>query len=132
MSTQVDVCLFKQKTAYDVRISDWSSDVCSSDLLLSSRNEFIIFRPKGNRTWQPDLDWTLAPTALAGVCLMGTRSETSACESSRMDAIPNPARRWRSTGATRAQCAGVGTVMCGAGPPCCMQDRKSPRLNSGH
>src|SRR3546814_14617883 len=23
----------KQKTAYDVRISDWSSDVCSSDLL---------------------------------------------------------------------------------------------------
>src|SRR3546814_13069388 len=95
-----------------MRISDWSSDVCSYDLqvehvcinkwgpqpppylvqsscllttrprflrisqkptnlLLSSRNEFIIFRPKGNRTWQPDLDWTLAPTALAGVCLMG-------------------------------------------------------------
>src|SRR3546814_12515818 len=25
--------LFKQKTAYDMRISDWSSDVCSSDLL---------------------------------------------------------------------------------------------------
>src|SRR3546814_4403227 len=25
---------FKQKTAYEVRISDWSSDVCSSDLLL--------------------------------------------------------------------------------------------------
>src|SRR3546814_6690147 len=26
------VFFFKQKTAYDVRISDWSSDVCSSDL----------------------------------------------------------------------------------------------------
>src|SRR3546814_3555234 len=25
-------CFFKQKTAYDMRISDWSSDVCSSDL----------------------------------------------------------------------------------------------------
>src|SRR3546814_4139239 len=25
---------FKQKTAYEVRISDWSSDVCSSDLQL--------------------------------------------------------------------------------------------------
>src|SRR3546814_3972191 len=24
---------FKQKTAYDLRISDWSSDVCSSDLM---------------------------------------------------------------------------------------------------
>src|SRR3546814_3696012 len=29
----VILCLFfKQKTAYDMRISDWSSDVCSSDL----------------------------------------------------------------------------------------------------
>src|SRR3546814_17492615 len=30
------VCIFfffKQKTAYEMRISDWSSDVCSSDLL---------------------------------------------------------------------------------------------------
>src|SRR3546814_4510477 len=26
------VCFFKQKTASDMRISDWSSDVCSSDL----------------------------------------------------------------------------------------------------
>src|SRR3546814_4230409 len=27
---------FKQKTAYEMRISDWSSDVCSSDLLIST------------------------------------------------------------------------------------------------
>src|SRR3546814_1108178 len=27
---------FKQKTAYEMRISDWSSDVCSSDLASSS------------------------------------------------------------------------------------------------
>src|SRR3546814_7552182 len=26
-------CFLKQKTAYELRISDWSSDVCSSDLL---------------------------------------------------------------------------------------------------
>src|SRR3546814_8059947 len=36
------VCLcvvfcFKQKTAYEMRISDWSSDVCSSDLLAKLR-----------------------------------------------------------------------------------------------
>src|SRR3546814_13682470 len=30
-------CFFKQKTAYEVRISDWSSDVCSSDLLRHAR-----------------------------------------------------------------------------------------------
>src|SRR3546814_7116696 len=37
----MDVCsvinmyffFFKQKTAYEMRISDWSSDVCSSDLV---------------------------------------------------------------------------------------------------
>src|SRR3546814_3659596 len=31
---QVGTCIFffKQKTAYEMRISDWSSDVCSSDL----------------------------------------------------------------------------------------------------
>src|SRR3546814_9521993 len=32
------VCFFyKQKTSYDMRISDWSSDVCSSDLFDRSR-----------------------------------------------------------------------------------------------
>src|SRR3546814_3597221 len=30
---------FKQKTAYEVRISDWSSDVCSSDLVLQPSAE---------------------------------------------------------------------------------------------
>src|SRR3546814_12143055 len=29
----MSVFFFKQKTAYEMRISDWSSDVCSSDLL---------------------------------------------------------------------------------------------------
>src|SRR3546814_19317340 len=31
----VDVCffLYKQETAYEMRISDWCSDVCSSDLI---------------------------------------------------------------------------------------------------
>src|SRR3546814_5721273 len=34
VSVRVIGCLFcfKQKTAYEMRISDWSSDVCSSDL----------------------------------------------------------------------------------------------------
>src|SRR3546814_5285436 len=36
---------FKQKTAYEMRISDWSSDVCSSDLLVKS--------PAGAWQWQP-------------------------------------------------------------------------------
>src|SRR3546814_6577328 len=30
------VFFFKQKTAYEMRISDWSSDVCSSDLVMTA------------------------------------------------------------------------------------------------
>src|SRR3546814_3018899 len=30
---------FKQKTAYEMRISDWSSDVCSSDLQTAGKND---------------------------------------------------------------------------------------------
>src|SRR3546814_19841359 len=39
------VFFFKQKTAYEMRISDWSSDVCSSDL--GSPPEYREF-PNGN------------------------------------------------------------------------------------
>src|SRR3546814_10121499 len=36
---------FKQKTAYEMRISDWSSDVCSSDLyLIVSHNAVTMAR----------------------------------------------------------------------------------------
>src|SRR3546814_4510130 len=31
---------FKQKTAYEMRISDWSSDVCSSDLSVMKRSRW--------------------------------------------------------------------------------------------
>src|SRR3546814_10120326 len=34
------VFFFKQKTAYEMRISDWSSDVCSSDLLEEMARQF--------------------------------------------------------------------------------------------
>src|SRR3546814_2485724 len=34
-------CFFKQKAAYEVRISDWSSDVCSSDLELDQAMDQI-------------------------------------------------------------------------------------------
>src|SRR3546814_6577012 len=49
---------FKQKTAYEMRISDWSSDVCSSDLRAGSfvgpstrgpRRERMLARPGGFR-----------------------------------------------------------------------------------
>src|SRR3546814_3528185 len=40
------VFFFKQKTAYEMRISDWSSDVCSSDLFPVAAPQ----RPRGRCT----------------------------------------------------------------------------------
>src|SRR3546814_4225910 len=37
---------FKQKTAYEMRISDWSSDVCSSDLALADFLPAITIKAK--------------------------------------------------------------------------------------
>src|SRR3546814_7506866 len=37
------VFFFKQKTAYEMRISDWSSDVCSSDLYFFELGKFEAF-----------------------------------------------------------------------------------------
>src|SRR3546814_7349044 len=52
---------FKQKTAYEMRISDWSSDVCSSDLNLKTRSdgggtEVTFGIPSGAtlKTWRDD------------------------------------------------------------------------------
>src|SRR3546814_15015523 len=44
MSVIIVYCFFffKQKTAYEMRISDWSSDVCSSDLPLEVRQRHPI------------------------------------------------------------------------------------------
>src|SRR3546814_10110861 len=44
---------FKQKTAYEMRISDWSSDVCSSDLMsksikISCKNLWHLFGKGGS------------------------------------------------------------------------------------
>src|SRR3546814_1417244 len=37
VSIRIVFFFFKQKRAYEMRISDWSSDVCSSDLVSSTR-----------------------------------------------------------------------------------------------
>src|SRR3546814_17060544 len=50
------VFVFKQKTAYEMRISDWSSDVCSSDLVQPRRpgpaaSEAPPPRPRHSSRW---------------------------------------------------------------------------------
>src|SRR3546814_10899945 len=55
----------KQKTAYEMRISDWSSDVCSSDLRqpgMVERRQRLLHRMRDRRAraFEPDLAHRLA------------------------------------------------------------------------
>src|SRR3546814_6032546 len=52
------IFFFKQKTAYEMRISDWSSDVCSSDVV-----SVWAFR----RTWNGWIIAWMLPGAALGV-----------------------------------------------------------------
>src|SRR3546814_16356957 len=54
---------FKQKTAYEMRISDWSSDVCSSDLSLGA--------PKRRRTERRSSSCLLHRQRIAGAASAG-------------------------------------------------------------
>src|SRR3546814_8738359 len=58
---------FKQKTAYEMRISDWSSDVCSSDLLSRSLTRGGLDRSRAPR------DAVVQPVLHCG-CDVGGRS----------------------------------------------------------
>src|SRR3546814_17782354 len=44
---------FKQKTAYEMRISDWSSDVCSSDLSIKGDDTLYIGEEEVRETELP-------------------------------------------------------------------------------
>src|SRR3546814_5728666 len=53
----VRLCVFKQKTAYEMRISDWSSDVCSSDLVLQATHGVVSGAPEFfRRAFGADVD----------------------------------------------------------------------------
>src|SRR3546814_9945575 len=109
---------FKQKTAYEMRISDWSSDVCSSDLLLASWPLIAATAPVNPATVEAKIidsarssrPWSTAPENHAGYTI-GT-------------CVMSPPLR---TAATRL--SQIGQAGSGTREPA---DRKSTRLNSSH
>src|SRR3546814_20315931 len=69
----------KQKTAYEMRISDWSSDVCSSDLAKSWNNRIEkAFSPKGELI-RPEL-LRLGSTCAVDESASGRPSASAACQ----------------------------------------------------
>src|SRR3546814_10272494 len=59
---------FKQKTAYEMRISDWSSDVCSSDLSEDLGSGFYRVILRYGFMQDPDV-----PAALTGYDICGAK-----------------------------------------------------------
>src|SRR3546814_17885785 len=60
------VVVFKQKTAYEMRISDWSSDVCSSDLFrvaLPVDNSELAASSDPKKQKKNTVSWSFAPPA---------------------------------------------------------------------
>src|SRR3546814_7611349 len=72
----VSFFFFKQKTAYEMRISDWSSDVCSSDLtlqLVAGGARVTAVDISANRMAR--VEQNLARTGLTAECVVADRSE---------------------------------------------------------
>src|SRR3546814_8368565 len=65
----VIVFFFKQKTAYEMRISDWSSDVCSSDLCFYSVMGLV--KPDHGRIFLDGTDITDLPMYRRAVLGLG-------------------------------------------------------------
>src|SRR3546814_9010487 len=94
---------FKQKTAYEMRISDWSSDVCSSDLRARRGRRGRGSSPLGTRVGRGTR--ADASAALPAGRLLFCRERRGGCLVGRLTG-----RRLRWLGG----------------------DRKSTRLNSSH
>src|SRR3546814_7893341 len=112
---------FKQKTAYEMRISDWSSDVCSSDLAL----RFAQDRGFAHAGLSGEHD---AGRAFLGIVMRDIDD--------RLDRVPRffeidpegGRQRWRGrSGAHVRSCNQSSSLSSATG-----LDRKSTRLNSSH
>src|SRR3546814_4172626 len=111
------IFFFKQKTAYEVRISDWSSDVCSSDLPPAAR-------PSGG----PKPGGTTANNSSTATSIRrGTAGSGKARDNSGSACRGASRGPRRDSRAWRRDIRGVPR-----GHRRDRQDRKSTRLNSSH
>src|SRR3546814_7687007 len=106
---------FKQKTAYEMRISDWSSDVCSSDLAAGA----VV--AQGAQHVELVIAQGVVLRRLVRIVLgLEQRGLRGAAGGGPAEPVVARAPHQRAIAAPlRPRLAGVG-------------DRKSPRLNSSH
>src|SRR3546814_9789972 len=95
---------FKQKTAYEMRISDWSSDVCSSDLQLINviRGEMSLVGPRPVTysevlRYGEDAEYYLyAKPGITGLWQVSGRNDTTRSEERRVgkECVSTCRSRW--------------------------------------
>src|SRR3546814_1359583 len=107
---------FKQKTAYEMRISDWSSDVCSSDLALS---EALVGAPRRRHGKSGVRPRGRNRCLLRAATVIRSRCKAACC---RVSPSRHRTRR-RDRGGPASLLAFLGRRS---------RDRKSTRLNSRH
>src|SRR3546814_10394367 len=104
---------FKQKTAYEMRISEWSSDVCSSDLRASNPQEAYGLGPRGRRAAVEGADDRADDARRRGLAVRRRRLARPVGERVGETRADPRRRRYRPFRARR-------------------RDRKSTRLKSSH
>src|SRR3546814_10267323 len=94
------IFFFKQKTAYDMRISDWSSDVCSSDLADVDRHHQVREdREKESNQQDEDIRWRRSPRhpqEMAGLAHVPSHHEQDRSEERRVghECVSTCRSRW--------------------------------------
>src|SRR3546814_4195884 len=94
---------FKQKTAYEMRISDWSSDVCSSDLLIYQHKDYsfslqpsLRYNRQADQLQEADSGVTARATRMLGA----TGNITGSVFYTNRRSEPDRSRDARAVGAT--------------------------------
>src|SRR3546814_1825241 len=127
----MSVFFFKQKTAYDRRISDWSSDVCSSDLTPTGLLRRLARAGVADPTMLDDPDEALRQ----GYYFSPASAHYQAMFEVADDALQLPAgdvQDWLELAPTeRAPWLERGDLRASAAL-LLLADRKSTRLNSSH
>src|SRR3546814_5130016 len=125
---------FKQKTAYDMRISDWSSDVCASDLVTVNRESALSITLGQGIARGDKMDWVLQKAAELGVVAIAPLRTQWTEVRLHAERAERRHQHWR--GVIAAACEQCGRATLPALAPASelsdWADRTRTRLNSSH
>src|SRR3546814_6722449 len=132
------LCFCKQKTAYEMRMSDWSSDVCSSDLSALLDALAPAFSERSREEWMRRLVAADIPAAEV-LCISDVLEEPAVRHSEMFEVVDHPvagpvtlSRRPALFDGSRGAPQRTPPLLGEHNDEILAEDRKSTRLNSSH